>query len=97
MDNIADHEGGRPTIATYSNVHKTILYQTKALLMPQKKPKFRINEWVYVSSSGQRGLRGPYLVAQVLTNYQPPKYILCHEDGSTANEGVEVDEPALRN
>ncbi|PMD12397.1 hypothetical protein NA56DRAFT_652548 [Hyaloscypha hepaticicola] len=79
-DNIADYEGGRPTIATYSN-----------------KPKFRINEWVYVSSSGQRGLRGPYLIAQVLTNYQPPKYILCHEDGSTANEGVEVDEPALRN
>lgn len=65
--------------------------------MLQKKPKFRINEWVYVSSPGQRGLRGPYLVAQALTNYQPPKYMLCHEDGSTANEGVEVDESALAN
>jgi len=58
----------------------------------RKESQFRVGDWVYLSMPGERGMRGPYLVASVP---QSGRYTLSLEDGEPVESGTEVDEQNL--
>lgn len=61
-----------------------------------KSVKHRISEKVYLAVPGSSAPEGPYLVATVLSEYEPPRYTLCLDNGDTVHGGRAFEESTLR-